>query len=253
MTRKLIALLLGSIGVLAVLTVVLPVSPFYLAKLIHGKPEFEGHSAGYWVKEMDSPNPEIHINAITALGSIGDEARESVPKLAQCMLKDPNPEARYKAALALSKMIPAAKTAVAELALALEDNEPFVRLNAVNALFRLGNDAQPARSALIKAVQDKANVDKSPPVFDYTIQDMAARALGRASAGGAEAVPALMAALEEGKTDGIRKSVAQAFGDIGPEAKASLPQLRLLLQDKNADVLQAAKESIEKIEGQVDR
>jgi HEAT repeat protein len=250
MTRKHFAILLGSIGALAVLAVAIPVSPFYLPRVIYGKPEFEGHSAGHWVQEMDNPNPEIRMQAITALGSIGDEASEGVSKLAECMLKDLDPEARYKAALALSKMIPSAKAAVPALAKALEDKEPFVRLNAVNALFRLGSDARPAMPELIKAMQDETNKDKSPPVFGYTIQDMAARALGKATAGSGEAVPALMATLKQGKTDGIHLAVAKALGDIGPEARNSLPQLRELLKDNNLDVRQAAQESIEIIEGQ---
>jgi HEAT repeat protein len=243
---------LGSVTALVLLAggaLLIPGSPIHLPSLFYGNDSyFDGHSVRYWMRDLDSSDSQIRQNAIVALGSMGDDGGEAVPALARCMHDDPNPETRYKAALALSKMCPSARLAVPELGEALQDTEPFVRLNAAMALFRLGKDAKPAIPALIKAVEDQANLKRSPPVFFYTIQELAVLALGRSSAGSSLAVPVLMTAMENATTNGMRKATARALGEIGSEARPAVPQLRAMLKDKDEGLREAAETALEKIE-----
>jgi HEAT repeat protein len=145
-------------------------------------------------------------------------------------------------------MCPAARAAVSELGEALEDDEPFVRVNAAMTLYRLGDESRPAISALIKAVEDETNRTKSPPVFHFTIQELSALALGRATAGTSEGVPVLMSALNTATTVRMRIAAARALGDIGAEARPAIPQLRALRKDKDGDLREAVETALEKIE-----
>ncbi|MFL5241573.1 MAG: HEAT repeat domain-containing protein [Gemmataceae bacterium] len=248
MTRRLALRLMIGLVLLAAAALLTPGSPVYFPNLLYGNREsFDGHSTGYWIKELDSSDSQTRQHAIFALGAIGDDGGEAVPALAKRLHEDPDPEARYKAALALSKMCPSAREAVPELAEALDDDEPFVRVNAAMALFRLGGDARSAIPALIRAVEDEANLTRSPPVFSYTTQELAVLALGRASAGSSLGVPVLMTALENAKTTNMRRAAARALGDIGAEARLAVPQLRAMLKDKDDDLRQTAESALDLI------
>src|SRR5207248_7356444 len=85
--------------------------------------------------------------------------------------------------------------------------------------------------------------------FSFTLQELAAVALGRASAGTAEAVPALMAGLRADASDGMRMAAARALGEVGPEARPAVPLLREMSKERNPDVREAAQEALQKIGG----
>ncbi len=250
MTRRGASRLVAVVVAVAVITVLIPGTPVYLPNLVVREEGFyDGHSTGYWIKNLNSSDNEARYQAIYALGAIGPEAPEAVPALATIMLEDPDREARHQAAFALSKMDPASREAVPALAQALADEEPFVRVNAAIALFRLRGESRPAVPALIKALKDERN---QRPVgrFLFTIQEMVALALGRASAGSDEGVPALSAALETAPTEETRVVAVRALGEIGAEAKPAAPALQALLKHKNIQVRQAAQEALKKIQGE---
>src|SRR5207302_1530794 len=75
-----------------------------------------------------------------------------------------------------------------------------------------------------------------------------ARALGRASAGTAEGVPALTAALLADSTEEMHAAVARALGEVGEEARPAIPHLRALLQGKDGWMREVAEEALKKIE-----
>jgi HEAT repeat protein len=230
---------------LAAAAVVIPGSPVYLVKLFE-YPQHEGHSTRYWLQAVDSPDHELRNHALFCLGAIGPDAAEAVPKLAQIMREDPNPPARRAAALALSKMAPASRSVVNELAEALSDDEAEVRMNAAIALSRLHTDARPAIPALIKALNDDDNFT-NVVIFSFTVQESVAIALGRASAGSAEAVPALTKALASAEVDEMRAALARALGEVGAEAKPALSLLRVMRQDKTRWIREAAEDALQKI------
>src|SRR4029079_16691675 len=106
---------------------------------------------------------------------------------------DPDIDLRARAAMALSKMGHGTKEVVPALAQALKDPEPLVRMNAAHALLRLGPDARPAAPALIEALRDDRNRVKAD-MFQDTIQEIVAVALGKATAGTDEGVQPLIEA-----------------------------------------------------------
>jgi HEAT repeat protein len=233
---------------LAAVAVLIPGSPVYLQNWLERGPSHDGHGIPYWVKALGSSNAQSRYQAIFALGAMGPDAGEAVPALAAVLAKDPDAEARHQAALALLKIGPPARAAVPELAEALDDEEPAVRMNVAILLHRLGPEARPAVPALIKALKREGN-QTNLRAFHFTIQEMAALALGRASAGTAEGVPALTAFLEDAGTAERREYAARALGAVGSEARPAVPQLRPLLKDPSGVVREAAEEALQRIEG----
>lgn len=257
-----------------------PGSPVYLSSLF-------GKSTHEYMKALDSPDDAVRSEAIHGIGALGSDGEAAVPALAKILVEAPAPQHRIEAALALSKMAPASRAAVPALAQALEDKELFVRMNAATALARLGADSRPATAALIKALKDKDN-QTNLDNFLFTIQEQVALALGRATAGTAEGVPALMEALEVvradksvkvetiqgdqnearqklmalikggGKVDNSKSAntiirakmaLARALGEVGPEARPAVPLLRAMIaEDKISDFKTEAEEALAKIE-----
>lgn len=235
--------------ILAGLAVVIPGSPLYFTNLVVPKAQYEGKSTREVMKMLDDPDQKVRKGAVFGLGAIGADAPEAVPVLAKILTEDSSGVMRNEAALALTKMAPASKAAVPQLAQALEDQDDFVRMNAANALGKLRADAHQAVPALIKALKDPRNLTNME-AFPYTIQEMVALSLGRASTGTTEGVPALLEALPKaGGEYKMRKAVARALGEVGPQAKDAVPRLRDLLDDNDLDVRDAAEEALQKITG----
>lgn len=246
MTRRRALNLAVVLLVLAGVALAVPGTPLYLPNWYLPKSLHDGHSIGHWTKALASSDPEARRKAIFAFGAMGAEAESAVPALAHVLTQDPDPEARIEASLALSKMAPASRAAVPALAQALEDKEGFVRMNSAVALARLGADARPAIPALVKALVDEDNLT-GMETFPCTIQERVVIALGRASAGSSEAVPVLLDTLKAAATEEMRMATARALGEVGPEARAAVSRLTVMLKDKNNDVRQAAEDALAKI------
>jgi HEAT repeat protein len=247
MNRRRLRWLVIPVVALPLFAVLIPGSPLYLTTVLGAGGFHDGHGTRYWMNALEDRDPQVRHHAIFALGQIGDEASDAVPALAAILLQDPDPNTRREAALALSKMGLAAREAVLALAQALEDEEPWVRMNAVHALTWLKTEARPAIPALTKALHDRGN--RTRLAFTHTIQEAATVALGRASAGSPEAVPALTEALRTADTEGMRQAAALALGHVGPEARSAVPLLQALLQDPSREMRQIAQTSLRKIEG----
>jgi HEAT repeat protein len=246
MTKHRAVWLVMALAMLAAFAVLIPGSPVYLPKLLITNARYDDHTTNYWIEALDSPDREHRKHAIRALGAIGAQAGEAVPALARILREDPDAEARSEAGFSLMKMAPASRTAVPALAEALEDKEPWVRMKAAMALFSLRTEARAAIPALIKAQKDDSN-QTNLEAFHFTIQEMATLALGRASAGSAEAVPVLTAALEADDTDEMHMAAARALGEVGTPARPAAALLRALLKEKNKDLRLAAEEALKKI------
>jgi HEAT repeat protein len=224
----------------------IPGTQWYLPGLLPSVKEHDGHAAGYWVNALDSRDGKVRHRAIFALGAIGQEASEGVPALSAILLDDPDRAIRSEVALALSKMDPASRAAVPALTVALEDEEPQVRMYAAVALFRLREEARPAVPTLIRGLKDELNWTLIE-AFKLTVREMEAMTLGRASAGTADGVPALMEALESAKTDHTRRSAARALGAVGPEARPAASLLQKLLDSRDPNVRESAQEALVRI------
>ena len=246
MTKNRILWIVVAIVLLVGATIIIPSSPLYLGKLLDKGTLYDGHPKSYWIDALNSPDRDVRISAIAAMGAMGTEAGESVPALAKIMIEDSDKLVRNEAALALSKMAPASAAAVPALAQALEDKESLIRINACFALLRLKTEARSALPALIRALKDENN-QSTDQLFHVSVQELAARAVGRATSGTADGVPALLEALSSAHTVDLRIAVARGLGDIGVEARSAAPQLRALLKDKSKLLQQAAEEALQSV------
>jgi HEAT repeat protein len=237
------------VSLVAGIGLLIPGSPAYVPSLLSHYSHFEdGHSLGYWLRALDRPEARMRLQAIVALGRLGADAEEAVPALARILTEDDDVKARQQAALALAKMAPASAAAVPALARAVEEDPvAIVRMNAVIALMRSGTLARPAVPALIRAMQSRVNRTNLAK-FTFSIQEAAAAALGRATAGTSEGVAALTEALRIARTANKRRVVASALAEIGTPAREAEPLVRELLTDPNPEVRQAAQEALEKLQ-----
>jgi HEAT repeat protein len=252
MTKRRAYWLAALVVVLATVAVLVPGSPVYLPDLLAQGAQHGGHSTRYWVKALNSSDAETRHQAIIALGAIGSDASEAVPALATILTDDEDAEARHQASLALLKMVPASRAAVPALAEALADKQLIVRMNVALTLARLRTESRPAIPALIKAVKDKKNAAMVHR-FHSTIQEVAVRALGRASAGSADGVPTLIATLKVAGRTPLRQFTVLALGDVGPPARPAIPLLLPLLEEDDHDLREATEEALEKIKGKPGR
>jgi len=171
-----------------------------------------------------------------------EQPRSAATELAKA-LRDEDPNVRLDAAKALGRLGAAAREAVPALAQALQDDDARVREEAAGTLARVGSPhAVPAIPALIAILSDE----------NPRVRGMAALALGTMGAAAKEAVPALVKAAwvpdRDPRTGGIyaaRIMVIKALRKIaGPEA---LPTLSKLARDEDANVRYTAMRMLEEI------
>jgi hypothetical protein len=234
----------------------LPDSPIYLAKILRPPARYEGQPLSYWLENLQSPEPQERQKAARLLGKVAIDTEETdrpvtVQALTKMVVEDPDRGARIEASQALTFVkedTPALVSAVPDLARALEDKEIVVRINTTKVLLKLGGAAKPAVPALFKALKDKAN-DDNGKISYYSVKDMAALVLGKATAGTPEAVPALRELLAAAKTSNSKHALVRALGFVGPEARPALPELRDLLSYNDPEVHTAVEQAIRSIEG----
>ena len=80
---------------------------------------------------------------------------------------------------------------------------------------------------------------------DYSVREAAISALGKID--GATAVLYFVNGLKDDHAL-VRQASARELGELGSKAKNSLPVLRMLLEDNDDGVQEAAEKAIEKIE-----
>jgi hypothetical protein len=231
----------------AIVVILVPGSPLYVPGMLDPDAQPPDHAVPALIRELDSSNPDQRREAARALGIIGAPARAAVPQLARAMLEDADRGVQAEASLALSRMNPASEDALSALTRALEHKDPLIRMNAAYALARLGAPARAAIPTLVKAINDRSN-ETNLRFFFWTVQESMIMALGKVSAGSAEAVPALTTILADG-TASMRQAAIRALGDVGSAARPALTQLRLLLMDSDSFLRDLVADELPKIEG----
>ena len=187
--RKILWLVVG-LFVVGLAAVLVPGSPVNLAGYL-GKGLHNGRSTRDWVRDVTNSDAEKRLAAIIEVGKIGPDADAAVPELGRILIADADANVRAQASFSLSKMAPASRGALNELAKALTDSEPTVRFNAVRALHCLKADARPILPALLAALRDESN-HTNARTFHHTVHQAILRAIGSASTGTSDAVPTLM-------------------------------------------------------------
>ncbi len=225
------------------------------------------------ITALRDKSPEVRGQAAKALGAIGEAAQKAVPSLLNLVRRDP--KAREAAAEALVKIGEKAAKSLAEMAStprvytdasirqtavtalgelgpklksgpikanvvsalkkALSDPDKKVPLLAIEALGKMGADAQDVLPTLIKSY------------FDHKDAAVRRASIVAASKIGAEVKngppTSLMSGLKGALKDsdpGVRKAAVEALGAMGPKAKEVVVALLGLFEDKDAGVKMAA-------------
>jgi HEAT repeat protein len=170
--------------------------------------------------------------ALFALGSIGADARESVPAVA-ARLKDVDAPIRGQAALALAKMGPAASDATADIEKALDDADPLVKLHAGSALWHVAKDPR-GKAVLAKGLAfDKA---------DHRVR--ACQLLGSMGAGAADFVSPLASQLKEERDANVHVAMLDALAAIGSASSDAASRVRPFLEAKEDEVRLSAAHAL---------
>jgi HEAT repeat protein len=155
-------------------------------------------------------------NLIVGPGSAG---AEDVAAL-RAGLSDADAAVRLDAAIELGAAGEAAAAARDDLARALTDMNPFVRLAGAEALARLDPMQDKPLAVLLEGARSKAAGERR----------FAVESLGNLGPVAKPAVEPLTAALKDGDA-GVRSRAAEALGQIGPEAASAVARLIDALKD----------------------
>lgn len=184
------------------------------------------------VRERRNPptppkNPEnlLRITAIAALGKIGLPARTlATPPLTQA-LQDPDPWVKLNATWALSE-IGASVALLPHWLEALQHPDPNLRRSAAEVF-------QDSRSLLRKVFGSEANASTTAPLLialkddDFTVRNAASDGLKLLGTG---ALPGLVQALKAPEPI-VRLEAAELVGNLGGRAQSAVPDLLALLGD----------------------
>ena len=178
------------------------------------------------IKALGDRSPEVNNAALNGLGQIGQPA---VPALIQALKHEDwwiraNAARGFMFIAAMAGSGGPAKDGVTVLLQALkEDEHPYVRARARDALSQIG---EPAVPALAEALKEKENIDE----------------LTRILAGiGEPAVPALAEALRN-EDEVVRYWTANALWQIGKPAHAAIPTLiEVIVNGYNSEAVRALK------------
>jgi HEAT repeat protein len=166
-------------------------------------------------------------------GQTGDEPKTKkgvpLPPDGLKALTHPDAGVRYRAAETLAHLGPLAKFALPELRELLKDKNAFVRIKAVEAIWKI--DSKTNAKSLVPVLQ-QAMTDANPRVRAATPPVIALF--------GAKAKPALPALLEalQDKDADVKLAAIIAVGDLGPVARDGAEFLLALTRDKDFFLLE---------------
>ncbi len=229
-----------------------------------GEPSFQGRTYHAWLADLQEPDPEIRLQALSALGQIRDAPAEEVVPAVTTALADAQPKVRAQAAWALANAGPSAAPAVGALAHALADADSQVRRSAATALGGVGEAAKEAVPALIQASSDHESIvrfevalalatiaperEETPQILGAVMEEAESYNRSRAiwaMAGLLEKNPAAVPYLDralEGKDERSRLQAALALCKAGdPTDKAAMVLVRASASDQEG-VYEAARE-----------
>lgn len=179
------------------------------------------------VRLLEDPSAEVRIVAARALGAVGD------PRAAAAVLRSVRSSdqgrPRVPATVAADALIAMGLGAAAAVVEALEDRDPGVR--NVAATVTSHSLLRPAAAQLRRLL----GTDPDP-----VVRAGAARAIGRM--GGPDDVPALLAATAASEAVGLRRTAAQALGELGH--RGAVPGLVHLLGDGDRRLAEVSGQSL---------
>lgn len=166
---------------------------------------------------LDDEDPSVRRTALRQIAEFGAHAATAVTAIAAA-LADPEPAVRRAAVAALGKLGPTAVKAVPALVTAMR--EPQAAGECFGALSAITGEPDRYVDPLLDAVWDADVVSLGYGVL----------ALGEAGSGARAAVPDLVVLLEEQRVRNLipflHIALLKGIGDIGPEARAAIPELQ---------------------------
>ena len=181
-----------------------------------------------------SPEEELHIAAVVALGRIGPGAESAAPDL---LAELDNPNRCCSDQQIVDALAGIGSGAVEELLAVLARGSYSTQTSVLVALRHLGNDALPATEVLVRYLNCDA-VFRTDEVHASLVRM------------GSEGLPALRDTLADGPAS-LRGPVALVLADIGPPARALLDDLQHVVGSRDPDAANAAAVAIYRISGEV--
>jgi HEAT repeat protein len=255
MTTRHVLITIGAVlAVISAVIMIVPASRRYTFGFARGEAYERGKYVSQWVQELQSEDTETRQVAAGTLGNLGAGARDSIPDLTNIMLEDSDPHVRSNAAFSIYRIVSDLRKhresipeVVPGLCQAIQDPEPWVRMNAAMALFSMGPEAGDAVPELIAAASRPEN-KRGIGSFTLTIREQMLAAFGTIGPEAKNAVPLLKAALDEDASN-TRRVAARSLGQIGPAARDALEILKELAEDDPSDdVKNNAREAIQQID-----
>jgi len=205
----------------------------------------------------------VRIAVINVIGEIGQDAESAIPTLTALYKKEKELRLRRRVVEALSNMGPKANPV---LIIALEDEDPFIREDALEGLLENGvkdkgtipvleglinKDKDPGRRQLAVLILSKMGPRGIPGLLlalkdkDAVVSNEALHAL---QLSGRKEVPQLIKGLKDKDPD-VRREVVIILGNMGKASKAARPALRRVLRkDKDSGIRAHAAVSLSEID-----
>jgi HEAT repeat protein len=269
--RKQFLLVAGVLLVLAGgASLLIPTTRLMIVGYLRGEPFHRGRPVGFWIAQLQSDDYLERRKAALVLGVMGTKAKGAIPALTAALQDEAEVRREAAFALSkigpdAAPAIPAVIEAVAkepgfredileryaeilvglgpdaipELAKALKHKHFGTRFCAANALARFGRKAKEAIPALIEALKDPTTQAAARDVWlssfftrpDWMLFHQIAAALGEMGPDAHEAVPVMLAALQNGvgpvfnrgqplRRIPYRDGVLGALGNIDPDLAA---------------------------------
>lgn len=211
---------------------------------------------GHWAEKLNHKDVQVRMEAVVELGKLGPKAAPAAPAIADRLESDKDARVRLGAAGALGKIGPDAKAAVPALIGALKDEGFDVASWSATALGKIGpgaRDAVPALTKMLGSYRSSHSYTAAVALGDIGPDAKAAvpellrmveknfhhyapdacLALWRIEKH-PQAVPALIRLLKTSEYSSEVGSAACALGQLGPDAKAAVPQLVETLANKES-------------------
>ena len=199
-------------------------------------------SIAAWVKDIESTDRQELFAAVTALESLGAEAKPAVPELIKIIERDKSP-ARLAAIEILGTIGPDSAPAVPVLTKVLVHKDFHTQYFSLRTLAKIGAESKSALPEMVNQLRTGLP----------TVRKNAATALGDLGAEVVhdDAISALHEALGD-KLFPVREQASLALGKIGKRAEIALPELKELATNRTKSTCTAAAYAIWQITGDVD-
>jgi HEAT repeat protein len=214
-----------------------PLPPEPISRAPVREPTYEGKPLSRWVERLQNceGQPEQQ-RAAGVIKTFGPDAKPAVPTLVG-LLDDRSEPFRELVGDILCAIGPGCRDAVPTLVASLKDGTARSPAVVAKVLGQIGPDAKEAVPELRKALRSD----------NPTVRCYAAHGLWRIERE-TRVVPVLAALLME-KSGQMVIPAAEALAEMGPDARAALPELRkAALSEKSFYVAHAARRAIEKID-----